>query len=183
MPADTLLQPLTARQMAFAVEYLIDLNGTQAAIRAGYSANGASVTGTRLLSDPSVAAMIEKAKAQRLTRTKITQDQVLNEMALLAMASVDHFFVDDLGHLRPKPDAPEGIMAAIASVKRTVRIDEDDNITFTVEFKLWDKPGTLKLMGKHVGLFPDRMEHVGPNGGPIETVTRVERVIVSPAKR
>lgn len=168
--------------MAFVVEFLIDLNATQAAIRAGYSVNGASVAGTRLLADASVAAMIEKAKAQRLTRTKITQDQVLNEMALLAMASVDHFFVDDLGNLRAKPDAPEGIMAAVASVKKIVKVDDQDNMTISVEFKLWDKPGTLKLMGKHVGLFPDRMEHTGPGGGPIETVTRVERVVVDPQK-
>ena len=74
-------------------------------------------------------------------------------------------------------------MAAIQSVKRrkTVKEDRDGNVTITydVELRLWDKPAPLKLMGRHVGLFPDRVEHVGPNGGPIQ-VQEVRSTIVDP---
>jgi len=102
-------------------------------------------------------------------------------MSLLANASVDHYFVDEHGDLKAKPEAPDGAIRAVASIKKTTRIDKDDNITYTVEFKLWDKPGSLKLMGRHINLFPDRVEHTGAGGGPIETVSKVERVVVDPA--
>jgi len=173
--------PLSPRQAAFVQEYIIDLNGTQAAIRAGYSPTSAGETGCELLKYPNVAAALEKAKAQRASRVAVTQDSVLHEMSLLANASVDHYFVDEHGDLKAKPEAPDGAIRAVASIKKTTRIDKDDNITYTVEFKLWDKPGSLKLMGRHINLFPDRVEHTGAGGGPIETVSKVERVVVDPA--
>ncbi len=103
-------------------------------------------------------------------------------MSLLANSSIDHYYVDDHGNLRPTPDAPAGAMRAVQSVKKTTKIDKDDNITYVVEFKLWDKPQPLRLMGRHIGLFADRVEHTGLNGGPIEaTITKVERVVVDPS--
>lgn len=161
-------------------EYLVDNNGTQAAIRAGYSAGTANEQAVFLLADLSVAAAIAIAQAQRAARVNVKADAVLHEMSLLANSSIEHYQVDHLGNLTAAPGAPEGAMRAVQSVKKTMRVDKDDNMTVTVEFRLWDKPGTLKLMGRHIGLFPDRTEHTGVGGGPIETVARVERVVVDP---
>lgn len=170
------------KRARFVEEYVIDLNGTQAAIRSGYASNSADVEAARLLGDARVSEAIEKLKAQRASRVGVTQESVLHEMSLLANASVDHYFVDAHGNLKAKPDAPEGAMRAVQSVKKTMKLDKDDNMTVTVEFRLWDKPGTLKLMGRHIGLFADRIEHTGPGGGPIETITKIERIIVDPRK-
>lgn len=78
--------PLTARQEAFVREYLIDLNGTQAAIRAGYSARSASVTAAENLAKPNVQVALQKAQLARAQRTEITADRVLKEIWAIAIA-------------------------------------------------------------------------------------------------
>lgn len=182
---DNDLKPLEPRQAAFVQEYIIDLNGTQAAIRAGYSPTSAAETASELLTKPNVAAALERSKAQRAARVGISADTVLHEMSLLSHSSLEHYLVDDHGQVVLAEGAPEGAMRAVQSIKRrttvkTVGVGENavTSKTYDVEIKLWDKPNPLKLMGRHVGLFPDRMEHTGKNGGPIESVTKVERVII-----
>ncbi len=71
---------LTAKQERFVAEYLVDLNATQAAIRAGYAKKGAAVEGSRLLVNPKVAAAVAAAQAERAKRTEITQDYVLTSI-------------------------------------------------------------------------------------------------------
>lgn len=175
---------LTTRQQAFVHEYLVDLNGAQAAIRAGYAEDSAAVQAARLLSDDNIRAIVERNKAQRMARVGISADAVVNEIAVLANSSVDHYFVDDFGNLKPTEDAPEGAMRAIASVRKKIRHAKDGSITYEVEFRLWDKPGSLKLFGKHAGVKAcfDKVEVTGKDGGPIETVTEIRRVVVRPEK-
>ncbi|MES2360018.1 MAG: terminase small subunit [Gemmatimonadota bacterium] len=175
------LPSLTPRRAAFVQEYLIDLNGAQAAIRAGYAPNSASVEATRLLADASVAAAVERAKAQRFARVNTNADSVLHEVSLLAQSCVEHYEVDDYGNLRPAEGAPEGAMRAISSVKKKIRHAKDGSITYEVEFRLWDKPGSLKLMGKHAGVAAcfDKLEVTGKDGGPI-AITQVRSIIVDP---
>lgn len=86
---------LTAKQKRFVQEYLVDLNATQAAIRAGYSAKTASETGYDNLRKPQIAAAIEKAMNKREKRTEITQDMVLQRWWTIATADPN-----DLVHLR-----------------------------------------------------------------------------------
>lgn len=78
---------LTPRQAAFVVEYLIDLNATQAAIRAGYSANGADVQAVRLLADARVRAAVDAGKASRAADLKVTAADVVR--ILLKEATAD----------------------------------------------------------------------------------------------
>jgi len=168
------LSKLNTRQLAFIREYIVDFNGTRAAIRAGYPKVGASVTAVRLLGDSRIAAAVEQAKEMRAIRVNMTADSVLEEVATLANASVEHYKVDDDGNLILAEGAPPNAMRAIQSVKRRKIVKEDPSgaitITYEVEFKLWDKPGALKLMGRHVGIkaFADRLELTGAGGGPIE---------------
>jgi phage terminase small subunit len=159
-------KPLTPRQAAFVAEYLVDLNGTQAAIRAGYSPHTANEQAAQLLANLSIAAHVEKLKAQRLSRVNTTADSVVHEMSLLAQSCVEHYEVDDFGNLRPTEDAPEGAMRAVSSIKKKIRHDKDGGVTYEVEFRLWDKPGSLKLMGKHAGVAAcfDKVELVGKGG-------------------
>lgn len=81
-------QELTDRQARFCEEYLIDLNATQAAIRAGYSEKTANEQGARLLANVSVQEKIAELKAERSKRTEITQDSVIQELAAVARAEV-----------------------------------------------------------------------------------------------
>ena len=152
--ADRPASALTPRQERFAAEYLVDLNGTQAAIRAGYSATGANVTGVRLLSNPTVAALIAAGKEKQADRLEVRADTVLREILRIATTDLAQAF-DESGNLLPIHQMPEDVRRAIASVK--VRTDDDGSLVR--EVKLWDKPKSLELLGKHLKLFVDRVEH------------------------
>lgn len=188
--SEALAQSCNEKERTFAQEFVIDLNGTQSVLRAGcfnVSTNeSAAVAASRLLSRDKVQALIAVLQAQRLSRVNITQDSVLHEVSLLAQSNIHHYLVDDNGKVELAAGAPEGAMRAIQSIKhkKTIREDKEGTVTIThdVEIKLWDKPTPLKLMGRHVGLFPDKVEVTGKNGGPIEQVTRIERVVVDVPK-
>jgi phage terminase small subunit len=176
---------LTPKQQRFVDEYLVDLNATQAAIRAGYSEKTARAIGSENLTKPDVAAAIEKGRRAAAEKAGITQDRVLKETELLSFSNIQHYMLDDEGILCPAPGAPEGVMRAVSSVKyktTTRGTGESKEIERTCEFKLWDKPGILKVSGRHVGLkgFAEKFELSGPDGDPIQTVTEVRLVQVDP---
>lgn len=151
---------LNDRQARFVAEYLVDLNATQAAIRAGYSSNDADVTGPRLLGVVGVAKAIAEGKEKLMRRIDISQDRVLREVEMLAFSDVTNYQCDERGNVTLAPGAPPGAMRAIASIKRRFTTigqgDEPPIVQCEVEIKLWDKPGIIKLAGRHVGLFPSR---------------------------
>lgn len=174
--------PLDARQRSFVAEYLIDLNGTKAAIRAGYSPRTACSQASDLLRRPNIAAAVQRGMEQRVSRVNVTADSVLHEMSLLSNSSLDHYIVTDDGQVRLAEGAPDGAMAAIQSINKKTKVFPDGSKTYDVTIKLWDKPSPLKLMGKHVGLFADKVEVTGKDGGPLEVVAKIERVIVDPKR-
>lgn len=144
---------MTPKQERFVQEYLIDLNATQAAIRAGYSAKTADVQGPRLLGNAGVAAKIAERQEKTAAKAGITRERVLRETELLAHSCVDHYMLDDSGNLALAPGAPPDAMQAISSVKyktTTVGTGDSARTERTCEFKLWDKPGMVKLAGRHV---------------------------------
>jgi phage terminase small subunit len=162
---------LTPRQQRFVDEYLVDLNATQAAIRAGYSAKTAEQQGPRLLGNVGVAAGIAAGKAKRAAKVGLSQERVLEEVEGLAHSDVTHYvFDDEANQLKLAPGAPPNAMRAVSSVKYRSRTDEDGNVTRECEFKLWDKPGMVKLAGRHLGIkgFFEKVELSGPDGGPVE---------------
>jgi phage terminase small subunit len=154
---------MTPKQTRFVAEYLIDLNATQAAIRAGYSRNGAEVTGSKLLRIAKVAAALQIAQTARATATGITQARVLLELEGLAFSDLTHYTVSDGGDVQLSGEAPAGAMRALQSIKRkitTVGRGRDAVTTREVEIRLWDKPGPLKLAGQHVGILSDKVQHL-----------------------
>lgn len=145
-----LMAKLTAKQKKFVEEYLIDLNATQAAIRAGYSTESAKEIGCENLTKPNVKAEIDKAIAERSRRTGINQDRVLRELAKIAFVNPGD--VINLNQATVKSDAKEEDLAAIASVKIKNIPTEDGEITER-EIKLCDKLKALDLLGKHLGIY------------------------------
>ena len=173
---------LTPKQARFVQEYLIDLNATQAAIRAGYSEDTARSQGQRLLTNVDIASAAEAALANREKRTEITADRVLKELARIGLSDLRNVFTE-AGHLKHPGSWDDATAAAIASVKVVTRpsggVDDDGNkeVEHIHEIKMWDKNSALEKIAKHLGMFVDRHEITGKDGGPIE-VTKIERTII-----
>lgn len=176
-PSPKKIKGLTERQEAFVREYLIDLNATEAYKRAGYKGTGhsAEAAAHRMLRNVEVQAAIQKAIATRAARLEISADKVLQELALIGFADIgsvlDFSGVDPT--LRPANEISEAGRKTLASlkVKRYLEGHGDDAREVEVtEFKLWDKLQALANLGKHLGLFPNKIEHTGKDGGPIEII-------------
>jgi phage terminase small subunit len=149
-------RPLTDRQQAFVEEYLVDLNATQAAIRAGYSARRAAEIGYQLLQKTPVSEAVARAKAERSARTGITADRVLEELGALAFANMGQFAEWGPGGVTFRPS--DGVdPRAVAEVKESV-----NRYGSNLGIKLHDKVAALKLAGQHVGLFGDRTDDSSP---------------------
>lgn len=147
---------LTPKQQRFIEEYLVDLNATQAAIRAGYSAKTANEQGSRLLANVSIRACVDEALAERSRRTGINADRVLMELARLGF--VNAIDVINMNEATVREEASRDDTAAIASVKvKTIPTEDGGEITER-EIKLYDKTKNLELLGKHLGLFTDKLE-------------------------
>ena len=151
---------LTAKQKKFVEEYLIDLNATQAAIRAGYSPNTAQEQSSRLLSNVMVKNEIDKAIAERSRRTGISQDRVLRELAKIAFVNPND--VINFSDATVKMTSEENL-AAIASVK-VKKIPGEYGDATEREVKLYDKLRALDLLGRHLGIFKDKIEINGDMG-------------------
>lgn len=146
---------MTKKQKRFIEEYLIDLNATQAAIRAGYSPDTAGSIGGENLQKPEIRAQIDKAMAERSKRTGVNADRVLQELARIAFVNATE--VIDPKTATVKADALPDDTAAIQSVK--VKTFGEDGLER--EIKMADKLKALELLGKHMGMFRDRVEISG----------------------
>ncbi|MCL2357114.1 MAG: terminase small subunit [Defluviitaleaceae bacterium] len=144
---------MTAKQARFVEEYLIDLNGTQAAIRAGYSPNAASAIASENLSKPNISAAVAVAMAERSKRTGITADRVLEEIAKLGFVNAADVITEE-GAVNGA--AMRDDTAAIQSVRVKIIPTEDGDI-IEREIKLYDKTRNLELLGRHLGLFNDKL--------------------------
>jgi phage terminase small subunit len=149
---------LTDKQQKFVEEYLIDLNATQAAIRAGYSVNTANEQGARLLVNVSISNAIAKAMAERSRRTGISADRIVNELAKIAF--VNPADIINFDEATVKDSATRDDTATISSVKVKTIPTEDGNITER-EIKMYDKTKALELLGKHLGMFTDKFKVEG----------------------
>lgn len=152
---------LTAKQKIFADEYLIDLNATRA-YKLAYpkvkNDESAAAAGARLLRNVKVEQYIQKRMKDREKRTEITQDMVLKELAKIGFADVTDFVtIENKGILRvvevkPTDEMPRDKMGAIAGIKEGAN---------GIEIKLNDKGKALELIGRHLGMFKDKLEVSG----------------------
>lgn len=149
---------MTKKQKRFVEEYLIDLNATQAAIRAGYSPDTAQQMGSENLSKPVIRNAIDRAIAERSRRTGINQDRVIQELAKIAFLNpVD---VIDMAEATIRGEANRDDTTCIASVK-VKNIPTDDGAITEREVKTYDKLKALELLGKHLGMFTDKVKLEG----------------------
>lgn len=142
---------MTKKQKRFVEEYLIDLNATQAAIRAGYSPHTAKDIGCENLAKPNIAAAISQAMAERSKRTGINQDRVLQELARIGFAKITDAVDPETAKIRA--DASDDDLACIQSIKI-----KPNEFGTEREVKLYDKKSALVDLGKHLGLFKDKLE-------------------------
>lgn len=145
---------LTEKQQRFVDEYLIDLNATQAAIRAGYSAKTADQQGSRMLANVKVQAAVSQKMAERSKRTGVNQDRVVLELAKLAFVKMTDI-VDEDGKIRE--EAKEDDLACIESVKYK-HSDSDTGYSEEREVKIGSKLKALELLGKHLGMWNDKLD-------------------------
>lgn len=146
---------LNPKQLRFCAEFVIDSNGTQAAIRAGYSEKAAGQIASALLRKANVAAEIERLRSRVATKLEVTAERVLGELAKIAFADVRKVAAWDGGLvvLRQSEEIDDDTAAAIESVGRT-----DTGVKVTMH----SKTRALELLGKHLGLYVDRVKLENP---------------------
>ena len=145
---------MTKKQKRFVEEYLIDLNATQAAIRAGYSPDTAHEQGSRLLSNVMVSQEVARAMAERSKRTGVNADRVLQELAKIAFVNAGE--VINVKDATLKASATADDTAAIQSVKVKKSYSETGE-TEEREIRMADKIRALELIGKHLGMYQNNL--------------------------
>ena len=179
---------LTDRQKKFCDEYLIDLNATQAAIRAGYSEKYAATNTTKLLKNTNVEEYLRQRQQKRMERTEITQDMVLRELAIIAFSNAaDYAHVVEkqataevegtLIQLRDENGEP--LMYRTVEPVLTEELTEDQKKALAVikkgrdgfEVKPYDKVRALELLGKHLGMWDAKTEKDNE-----EQLARIEKI-------
>lgn len=143
---------LTDKQQRFVDEYLIDLNATQAAIRAGYSVRTANEQGAQNLAKLSIQDAISKKMAARSRRTGVNAERVVLELAKVAFAKMTDI-VDSNGKI--KEDASPDDLACIESIKYK-ESDNEYGGSVEREVKIASKLKALELLGKHLGMWSDK---------------------------
>ena len=190
-----LVTRLSAKRKRFVEEYLIDLNATQAAIRAGYSPKTAMTTAYLTKQEPEVAAEIARRQKELMENLGLSQERVLREYLKLAYANILDFcsvkterilvgytkdgepisevknivtFRDDFDEL------PDSLISAISEIS--------ESPSAGLKIKLHDKQKALDSLAKHLGLFVDRVEMSGKDGGPIDVRPDLSKLSIEELK-
>jgi len=168
---------LTPKQKIFVKEYLVDINCTHAALRAGYSPKMAGRIGYQLLEKTRVKEAIQVEMDKRAKRTEITADKVLQELAKIGFADIKDYLAYDM----VKTEVGTGDDGSpIIGYKQIIDVKPSSEVDGAVinevsvardgtfKFKLCDKQKALELIGKHLAMFTERQEISGKDGGPVE---------------
>lgn len=146
---------LNDKQERFCREYIIDLNGTQAAIRAGYSGKTANEQAAALLAKISIQERVAELKAEVSQRLEITADMVVRELWAIGTYNVQDFLNDD-NTIKQIAEITRDTAKPITGIKvteKTVGFEETTETTVTTELKFADKRAALVDVGRHLGIF------------------------------
>jgi phage terminase small subunit len=170
-------QPLSEKHQRFVEEYLVDLNATQAAIRAGYSEKTAYAQGSALLKHIEVAKAIRAAKKARAERMAISQDRVLQELARIAYFDIRKT-VDANGAPIPIQDLDADTAAAIAGIdilEQYEQVGEERVLVGLLKkYKVFDKNTAITNAMRHLGMMKDSLKVDLPPGGSLVKVMFVD---------
>ncbi|EFG3561336.1 terminase small subunit [Escherichia coli] len=162
---------LTDKQELFAREYLKDLNGTQAAIRAGYSEKTANEQASRLLANVNVQKFVAELKSARVEQTGIDAAYVLRRLVEIDQMDVLDILLQN-GELKPIKDWPK-VWRTTLSGMDVVEMASADSAALLKKIKWPDKVKNLELLGRHVSVqaFKDNVKNevTGADGGPVRT--------------
>ena len=152
-PNKLLPMALTNKQKDFVAEYLIDLNATQAAMRAGYSKSTSYSQGQRLLKNVVIQQALSKAQASRATRLEVSADRVALELARIGFATIDAIaeFGPNGLTLTPSDQLSGDALASIAEVVETNSISDAGPYCSSLRVKMHPKLPALALLAKHLG--------------------------------
>lgn len=147
---------LTPKQQRFIGEYLVDLNATQAAIRAGYSEKTARAIGQENLTKPDIQDAIQKAQEEAANSLKITRDRVLREYARLAFFDPRKLFAEN-GKPKDINELDDDTAAALVGLDVMEEYEGAGEsrvfVGYTKKYKLANKLGALDSLGKHLWMF------------------------------
>lgn len=153
---------LNPRQQRFCQEYIVDLNGTQAAIRAGYKEKNAAVVASQNLNKLNIQDKIQELQIERSKRTEITADDVIKELAKLGFSNM-------MDYITTQPDGScftdlskltRDQSAAISEITTDEYVEgrgEDSRLIKKIKLKLHDKVSALEKIGRHLGMFTDKL--------------------------
>lgn len=162
---EELRNTLNAREQKFVSHYLVSGNATQAARKAGYSDSSPHTSqqiGYETLLKPEVAAAVQAGLDVMAQRCEVTAENVIRELATVAFSNLSHYVVDEEGHITLTEGAPGEAIKAVSSMRRKKIVKEDGTVTYESEFKLWDKPNALLLLGKKLRMWVEKIEVENP---------------------
>tara|TARA_Y100001947_G_scaffold152089_1_gene153197 strand:- start:5951 stop:6466 length:516 start_codon:yes stop_codon:yes gene_type:complete len=147
-------KPLTDKQERFCQEYMVDMNGTQAALRAGYSENSACEIASENLRKPQIQARLTELRSKLMSKLEITQERVMQEYARIGFSDLRKMLSPN-GHLINPQDWDDDTAAAIASLEIVAKPTQDGESApeYVHKIKLWDKKGALDSMSRALGIF------------------------------
>ncbi|WP_337232179.1 terminase small subunit [Citrobacter portucalensis] len=165
---------LTDKQDAFCREYLVDLNATQAAIRAGYSEGTAAAQASRLLINVNIQSRLSDLKSQRNERVGVDAAYVLMRLIEIDQMDVLDILKDD-GGLKPVTEWPKSWRTTLNGLDVSTTITNFDETTtenILKKIKWPDKVKNLELLGKHIDVqaFKEKVEH----SGEISLIDRIQ---------
>ena len=180
---------ITDRMKKFVDEYLIDFNATQAAIRAGYSPDTANEQGSQLLARPDIRELVAEGQKEVMERTQTFQDNAVDELKIVGFSDLADFLTvkaDGIVEQKPFNELTKAQTKCIKKIKQTVRSSHsaDGTIlhqTAVIEIELHDKLKALELLGRHLGMFNDKLTLDGalPLQIVFEVAPQVADVIVT----
>ncbi len=156
--------PLNPRQLAFCREYVIDHNGKQAAIRAGYAEGSAEVTASRVLSNANVKQRIAELEKPAIEKAEVTVERIIQELANIAFFDIRELY-DDQGNMKNIHTIPESARRAISGMdvfeEFQGRGDDREQIGLTKKVRMCDKLKALELLGKTnlMNMFTETINH------------------------
>ena len=142
-------------------EYLVNLNGTKAAIRAGYAAVHANVIASRLLTIVNIRRAVQEALAERQRRCDVSADRVLLEFARLAYADIRELYTAD-GQLKRPSELDAAIAPAVVQLEVRTTTRPSGEVDTVQKVRLIDKVPALRALAEHLGLLKMRLEVDAP---------------------